>query len=444
MKRVPGNPATFTVFDTFYCALGAAAAAVAVPKGYIQSRGDAVATKRFFGRLGCAAERSDVTTNRFLLHGVSVGEVKLIKPLLAAIQTFSNLQKKIEPLVTSTTPAGLGEAERLFSNCAREVYPIDFPTCPSRFLKNTRPDRIVLLEWEVWPLFLQKAALYKIPTAIVNARVSEKTVKRYQLLPEFAARRLGAISIFAAQNEVYAERLLKLGVPKDKIVITGNLKFDGLPDPALARDAGLAKILNLKDGEPLLVAGSTHEPEEEILARAVASLRAGGMHNLRFVIVPRHVERAPRILQKIEPILGPAVLRSSLTLQNPPANNKTTVVVDTVGELEKLYRFATVAFVGGSLQNDRGGQNMLEPAALGVPVIHGPSVPNFTEAAEILQKAGGSVIVANESELTEALAGLLRDPAAAAKQAGAAAAALEPHRGSARRTADALLERNFL
>lgn len=425
---------------------GAVAAAGAVPIGYIQSRNDAAARIRFAGRLGFAAARADHDIRRVLFHGVSVGEVKLIKPLLAAARAFENAPgiPPFAPLVASTTPAGIAESERLFPNDARAVFPIDFPGCASRFIKKTSPDAVVFMEWEMWPLFLQKTASLRIPACVVNGRISQKTFERYRILPEYAARRLGAISFFAVQHAAHAERLAGLGVEDHKITIAGNMKFDGLPDPSVAPDEETARLLKI-DGAPVLIAASTHAPEEAIVARAAARLRARGIQTLRIIIVPRHVDRAQEIETTISPILGPAVRWSLLKsgaqmIQNPLS----PILIDTIGDLEKLYRFATAAFIGGSLQNDRGGQNMLEPAALAVPVVHGPSVANFEEAARVLKEAGASTIVGDEDAFVSAVGALLMSPEACRRQGLKGQTALAPHRGAASRTAKLLRETGFL
>ncbi|MFN0207054.1 MAG: 3-deoxy-D-manno-octulosonic acid transferase [Planctomycetota bacterium] len=438
-----GNPAAFTVFDTLYAAAGAAAAAITIPYGYIKTRNDAVARARFSGRLG----KIDITRKidiiegsaepRIQFHGVSVGEVKLIAPLLREIGR-ENI--KIEPVITSTTPAGLAEAQRLFMNSQFAAFPVDYPTCPKRFLTKARPSGIVLMEWEAWPLFLRSAASLQIPVAIVNGRISQKTENRYRYVLEFARRRLGAISLFAMQNEEYAQRLERLGVPKDKITITGNMKFDAAIDPAAPRDCELARLLQLDGRAPVVAGGSTHAPEEEILARAIVNLRKReGMQQLRLMIVPRHLDRVAEIVSKVASIAGGCERLTALRAESRVITNPAVpVVIDTIGDLEKIYRFANVAFVGGSLQNDRGGQNMLEPAALGAPVVHGTSVPNFAEAAEILRIAGGAIAVRDAAELETAIARVLGDAAFAKLMIENAKKSLEPHRGASKRTVLAL------
>ena len=376
-----------------------------------------------------------------MLHGVSVGEVKLARVVLRALAARG---AALEPLVTSTTPAGLAEAERSMPDARRAIYPIDVAGCAERFLRRAQPSSVVLVELELWPLFLRAAAARGVPVAVVNGRISERTAGRYRWLPELTARRLGAVSLFAMQSDAYAERLRSLGVPRERVVVCGNAKLDGLPDPTGAPDAELARLLAIDGRVPVLVGGSTHEPEEAILARAVARLRAEGLPSLRLVIVPRHVERADAIARAVAPILGEPERLSRLRAESRAVRDAASpVVVDTVGDLEKVYRFASVAFVGGSLQNLRGGQNVLEPAALGVPVLHGPDVPTFADAAELLAAAGASEVVRDEAALAAAVARLARDSALARSRGDAGRAAIAPHRGAAARIAEELASRGF-
>jgi 3-deoxy-D-manno-octulosonic-acid transferase len=355
------------------------------------------------------------------------------------------LQARFEPFVCATTPAGIGEAARLFPKIPRGVFPIDVPTCPARFLARARPAGIVLLELELWPLFLRSAAARAIPVSVVNGRISPRTARRYSWLREYAARRMAGISFFGMQTQEYADRVIALGAAAERVEVLGNVKFDGLPDPVAPRDLALAALLGFNDRDPVVVGGSTHDPEEGILAAAVARVRAKGRRDLRLILVPRHVDRADAIERAVAPILGTPKRLSALRAARTPVTDPTIpVVVDTIGDLESIYRFATVAFVGGSLRNDRGGQNLLEPAALGVPVLYGPDVPNFLEEARLLAEAKASVVVRSEDDLVRAISAVLFDRAATAARIEQGKAALEPHKGAARRTVEALLRRGLL
>jgi 3-deoxy-D-manno-octulosonic-acid transferase len=436
VRRLPaGNPAALTVFDIFYAAAGAAAALVGVPCGYARSSGHREERERVRGRLALASALAFPPAGdlrRVQFHGVSFGEVRLLPPLFRALR---EARCALEPFVTSTTATGLAEAKRLFPQLRVAPFPVDFPGCAARYFEATRPSGVVLLEWEIWPAFLRHAARRRIPVAVVNGRFSQKTERRYRMLPEYVRRRLAGISSFAMQNADYAERLASFGIPEERIVVTGNIKFDALPDPSKARNPQVEACLGRDASQAVFVAGSTHAPEEEIVARAWR--RAGGQGG-RLVVVPRHVERSDEVERILSSVLGGCARWSQWKASGSVAPTGRPVLVDTMGDLEDFYRVATAAFVGGSLLNERGGQNVLEPAALGVPVVHGPSVPNFTEEARILAEAGASRVAVDEEGLATAMRDLLADRALAARMGAAGIAAVAPHRGAAARTVDAL------
>jgi 3-deoxy-D-manno-octulosonic-acid transferase len=434
------DPKVFTVFDAAYTAVSALAALAAIPAGYLTSRGDAARRERFLGRLGVVRGASPSWQGRFLVHGVSVGEVKLVAPLRAAARMRG---LELGALVTSTTPAGIAEAARQVPDLPFAVFPSELPGCAARFLRALRPRAAALLETELWPSFLRNAARLDVPVLVLNGRVSERSARRYGILPEYTARRLAGIRFFGMQSAEGAARVVKLGVPESAVAVCGNVKFDGLPAPGPAGEL-LTRLLGRAE-DPLVVGGSTHAPEERLLAESVRRLRDEGFPRLRLVVAPRHVDRAASVEGEIGPILGPPARWSSVKTSGQALDDSLRpLVVDTVGDLTELYRAATVAFVGGSLGNDRGGQNLLEPAALGVPLVHGPSVRNFADASACLQDARGARIASTGEELTTSLAECLRDPAAARAQADRARAALEPHRGAALRTIDELARRGFL
>lgn len=434
------DPKVATVFDVTYAAVCGLATLGALPLGYVKSRSDPFLRRRFWGRLGRGAELDAAPKGSFLFHGVSVGEVKLVRPLLeAARQRGVN----VNPVVSSTTAAGLAEAERQYPNLPRVVFPSEIPGCAARFLRRLRPRAVALLEGEYWPAFLRAAAVDGIAVTVLNGRLSARSAERFALLREYTARRFAGIQLFAMQNAEYASRVVSLGADPARVEVCGNVKFDALPAPGRPPEL-LTERLGLASGDPLFVAGSTHAPEEGILARAVRSARAQGFPRLRFVLVPRHVERADEIARAIEPIFGPCALWSHVKSAGEPPDPRRPLLVDTVGELLDFYRAARVAFVGGSLGNDRGGQNLLEPAALGVPVLHGPSMRNFEDAVALLGAAEGARTVGSEAELANALLELLANQETCERMAARARAALEPHRGASARMIEALLRRGLL
>lgn len=371
---------------------------------------------------------------RVMVHGVSVGEVKASKSLVEALRPHH------EVIVSASTDSGLLVARELYPDLTVVRFPLDFRPVVSRFLRRLRPTAVVLLELEIWPLFVRSAAQAGVPTAIVSGRITPSSFANYRrfgpTLTQFSAVRL-----FAAQTRTYAERFLALGAPAERIQVTGNVKVDGLD--AEAREPGpraraLAAELGLDGTRPVLVAGSTHGPEE---VTACLAFRAAAPE-ARVVLVPRHPPRVPEVVEALRAEgLDPQLLTE---LRGGAAVDPTRpCIVDTIGELERLYALASLAFVGGTLI-DHGGQNVLEPAARGLAVLHGPDVANFTQEAALLEQAGASRVVEDGASLERAVRELLADPAGTAAMGEAGRRAVAGQRGATQRTVEALYAHGIL
>ena len=367
---------------------------------------------------------------RILVHAVSVGEVKVAQAL---VRELANTRPGLEIVISSTTSTGVDAARKSFPDRAVVRFPFDVSWIVARFLDRVAPDLVVLVELEIWPNFLRAARRRGIPVAIVNGRATERSVRSW--------RRLGAsfagfdrLALASAQNDEYAQRFEALGVPKDRIVVTGNLKADGLRTGAPDPGPELRRLLGPADGQRTLVAGSTHDPEERMVAAASGSARV--------ILVPRHLERVPAVVRDLGRLGRAPQLLSSLRAGETPDPSR-PVIVDSMGELERVYALADVAFVGGTF-TDRGGQNVLEPAAQGKPVVHGPNVWNFAQEAALLERSGASLKVTDEAGLERALRDLLADPAARERMASAGIAAVELQKGAAARTVRALEDGGLL
>lgn len=366
------------------------------------------------------------------VHCASVGEVNLAKPLLARL-------RKSHPAlaihVTTVTLAGRENAEKSFPDCRVSYYPLDFGGSVRRAIRGIRPAAVVLVELEVWPNFVRRCAREGIPVAVVNGRMSERSFSRYRKLgwlfrPVF--RRLSAVGV---QSEAYAERLREMGADP---VVTGNLKYDAALtfDPA-AEERAWREQLSLGQA-PVIVAGSTHEPEERILCQTYKTLRAA-VPDARLVLAPRHLDRLNEVQKAVEAADLKCYKRSQI-IPGGPADG--VVLLDTVGELSRVYAAATAVFIGGTFCA-RGGQNMLEPASLGKPVVSGPSLSNFEEIAGTLVAAGGMKVVDNPIDLAGVLAELLRDPARSREIGARSLEAVRGGRGALDRTMD-LIEKSVL
>ena len=391
---------------------------------------------KFFGRVSIRNPHKKPVA---WFHAVSVGEVNLLGTLVPAFQ-------KRHPdwlvVVSSTTDTGLAGARQRFPDLDVVAWPFDFSWAVAAALDAVGPALVVLTESELWPNFLAAASRRNVPVVVVNARMSPRSFRRLKRVAG-AARRLlfRHVARFAVQEVEYAERLRQLGVHATKVVTTGSIKYDGAIQACTTAGAErLGNALGLAatpaGSRPLvLLAGSTHAPEEAIVLGAFARLRTRFPH-LRLVLVPRHPDRFAEVARLIEASGLPFVRRSAIT--SPLAEMPAVVLLDTVGELGAAWGLADVGFVGGSLDGVRGGQSMIEPAGYGVPCAFGPHVWNFKDAAKRLVEVGGAVMVADAAELEAALARLLADADLRAWTGAAARELVRRQQGATARTLDVL------
>ncbi|MEZ6004479.1 MAG: 3-deoxy-D-manno-octulosonic acid transferase [Planctomycetota bacterium] len=369
---------------------------------------------------------------RVLIHGVSVGEVMASRALV------ERLKHTCEVVVSASTNTGMEVARRSFPDITIVRYPLDPRLVIRRFLRRVGPQYVILMELEVWPNFLKWSNREGIPIGIVNGRITEHSLRNYlrfhESLPQFAR-----VTLFAAQDEAYAERFVTLLGGDERVVITGNLKADGMrvgpPEP----DAGWRELegwVAAAPGQPVLLAGSTHGGEEAQVYRAFHQ----ALPAARIVIVPRHPERGEEVRQALEG-LGVRAQRLTTLRQGAETLDPTRpLIADTVGELDRLYSMATIVFVGGSLV-PHGGQNMLEPAAAGKPVLYGPHTGNFRQETALLEEAGAARRVADAEELARVLATWHQDPAGWARMGQVGMGVVEKSRGATERTTAALQRR---
>lgn len=372
------------------------------------------------------------------IHAVSVGEVGAAS-ILAKLWTT---RRPTLPLVVSTvTGTGREVARRSLPQAAAVVYfPIDLPMVVRRAMATVRPRLILLTETEIWPNFLRHCTAAKIPVAIINGRLSTRSFSRYRLVRPFIRRVLQCVDLFCMQTDADAKRILALGARPERVHVVGNLKFDAVLH---ADTSSLAeqwrRELQIDAQRQVLVAGSTHAGEEEMLLQAFRRLR-GEFPDLLLILAPRHPERIAQVETAVATSGLAAVRRSTL----PHGGNgaKEVILLDTVGELSGLYAVGSISFIGGSLISG-GGHNLLEPALHGRPVLFGPHMENFVEASAYFVQRGAAIQVSDAADLVRQLARLLRDPATRETMGQAAMAALSAHQGACERTV-ALLERFVL
>ncbi|MDH3972597.1 MAG: lipid IV(A) 3-deoxy-D-manno-octulosonic acid transferase [Gammaproteobacteria bacterium] len=335
------------------------------------------------------------------IHAVSVGEVQAAEPV---VQALLEQRPDYSILITTVTPTGSARVTALFGDEVAHVYaPYDLPGAVSRFFQRVRPQLAIVMETELWPNLFHACQQRAIPLLLINARLSERSEAGYRRVRGLAAQTLSAVNEIAAQSELDAGRFINIGADQGTVTVTGNLKFEQRVPPSLLERAEVLRR-DWGVGRTVWVAGSTHEGEDELLLDAFRQLRER-FSDCLLVLVPRHPERFESVAELCRQKNYNTLLRSAAV----PCTPATEVYIgDSMGELPLFYAASDVAFVGGSLV-PHGGHNMLEPAALGVPVVTGPHVFNFVEICELLQQAGACVKVENVGGLSDTLSLWLED-----------------------------------
>jgi len=367
------------------------------------------------------------------VHAVSVGEALAVKTFVPALrERFPDHDLAL----SVSTRTGMEVARKNYPDCHVFYYPFDFLFSVSRALRRIRPSAVLLVEQEVWPVFVRTCARRGIPVAVVNGRITARSLRGLNRLAPLMRGAFRSVDLFAMQTEDYAERIRTLGVDPERVHVAGSLKYDAVPTEidadAVAR---YRRLFGFTGEDAVLLAGSTHPGEDEALLAAFGSLRER-FGALRLVLVPRHPRRFDEVAALCRASGRPFVRRSALA-DGPPEKNVApeVVLVDTMGELSALYGLADVVFVGGSLV-PFGGHNVMDPAGLGRPVLVGPHTWNFRESVDALRDAGALVEVDGERPLTAAVERVLTDGRAAEDLGRRARQAVLERRGATGRTID--------
>lgn len=364
-------------------------------------------------------------------HAVSVGEVLLLKPIL---QELERRRPGWDLVVSTTTPTGLAVARRTYPDLVTFYAPLDFSWATRRAVARVRPTVLALVELEVWPNLIASAKRAGARVAIVNGRLSKRSHRGYRKLRGPLGPTLRRLDAVAVQTEEYAARFVDLGIPKQRVRVTGSVKYDGLEsDRNNTKTRILRRELGLSSAGLVFVAGSTMEGEE---AAALSAYRAAKVEHpsLRLILVPRHAERFAKVAIWLAQQGEAVVRRSGRGVSIAKGAGAPVILVDTIGDLSAVWGLADVAFVGGSLLPGRGGQNMMEPAAFGASVIFGPYTDNFRETVEQLLAKGGARRVNDAAGLTAALLEDLEDPETATIRGAAGRAFVLAQNGAADRT----------
>ncbi len=372
---------------------------------------------------------------RCWIHAVSVGEAAAAVSLVEAI---GRRWPQLAIVMTTVTPTGARIVTgRLGRLATHRYFPVDLPGPVRRALDAVRPRFFIGLETELWPNFLRALASRGIPAMVANGRISDRSFRRYLLVRGLVARMLRRVSVFAMQSAEDARRIIALGAPAERVVVTGNLKADLRVEPT-GLDPAWQRLLRCDPGRLLWIAGSTHHGEEAAVLDAYQRLKPR-FAGLGLLVAPRHPGRTDEVERLIRDRGLPAVRR---TAPGAAEDGEAVIILDTVGELAGLYGLADVVFVGGSLV-PTGGHNMLEPAQRRKPVLFGPHTSNFRESAELLRSAGAAVVVHDAIELAREVERLLQDPDLRGKMGEAGFAAVAARQGALAETL-ALIERHLM
>lgn len=371
--------------------------------------------------------------NLIWLHAVSVGEIKAAAALL---ENLRNVFPKINFLISTITPTGNAVAKQIAGADDTVIYfPFDLSWVVSRALSVFRPKMFLIMETELWPNLIIEASKRKIPIAVINGRISDKAFPRYEKVSFFFKRVLKKIDLLCMQTEVDRKRIISLGADKDRVYVVGNIKFD----QSKTNSGDVPGALGLKNNEQLIVAGSTHNNEEEIIARVFIRLKDKYPHT-RLLIAPRHIHRTAEIKQVLKKLGLESLRISELNLSKISQGDNTVFILDIMGVLNQYYQLADIVFVGGSLVR-HGGQNPIEPASYAKAVVFGRHMFNFSQIAKIFLDNNAAVCVDDQQQLYETLDILLSDQKKRKKFAAQAQLVVNENRGSLQRITTLLKEK---
>ncbi|MFH2013164.1 MAG: 3-deoxy-D-manno-octulosonic acid transferase [Pseudomonadota bacterium] len=378
---------------------------------------------------------------RLWIHACSVGEVIVINPIITEI-------KRIYPschlVVSNTSKSGHEFAKKTLKDVSSYIYfPLDLTWIVRRALRSISPDVFILSETEIWPNFLRAAKKRGIKTIMINGRISVRSFDSYMKVRFFMKRVLQNLDIMSMIMKSDADKIISMGASPDRVLINGNSKYDSLTDQVHAGfEEEIRNILSISRNDKVFIAGSTRTGEEEVVIDAY--LKFIKLYpDMLLIIAPRHIERTREIEELLHKKRIGFVLKTELD-KGKTKRHKQVIIIDTIGDLFKIYSVGTIVFCGGSLV-PLGGQNVLEPAAWGKVVFYGPFMEDFLDAKELLEQVSAGIEIKDADDLLETGIKLLRDPEMSRCLGEAGREAVLANRGSARRNAElikTLLEGN--
>jgi len=325
---------------------------------------------------------------------VSVGEVTSTIPLIQEIKKRYPSQKII--LSTVTVTGNYTATIRVREVDAVIYFPLDYPFIVKKVIRQIKPKLFIILETELWPNILRELKRNNIPSVVVSGRISNRSYHKYRWGRFFFTKVLDNIHLFCMQTEVDSKRIINIGADKDRVTTVGNLKFDQcVPTITTEEKENLYNMLSLKEGQTIFIAGSTHKGEENIVLEVFKNLKKT-YEDLILILAPRHPERFDEVADLISHQKLRSIKKTKIKVAQK-SNHHDIILLDTIGELSKLYSIGTIIFVGGSLVST-GGHNVLEPVAYKKAVIFGPHMDNFSEISRCLRESGGGFQVNNQEE----------------------------------------------
>ncbi len=389
----------------------------------------------FWNRLGFRFPLIDKGTRPLIwIHAVSVGETKAVANLA---QTIKNEWNNPIILISSVTETGHAEAKKSLPFADYHVYlPLDLSWIIGSIVRRVQPDRLILTESDFWFNFLRAAKNVGAKTALVNGKISDRSFERFKKNSWFHKILFSFIDRYCVQSEAYADRFKQLGVPENKIFVTGNLKYDEANDftsPGALEE--WKKSLGIKKEELILVLGSTHDPEEKLLFTTLNEVWKK-VPNLKVIVAPRHPERFSEVAGILKDLSLPFVTYSQ---KEDREGHEKVILIDAMGLLRKCYQIADVGLVAGSYTTKVGGHSIIEPSHYGVPVIYGPYMYKQQDMVELMKKNNAGLQVSQEG-LCEVLTQLLSDPEERRKIGEAGAQMIRDLHGTTKKTEKSLIE----
>jgi len=367
------------------------------------------------------------------IHAVSVGETMVARRW---IESLREIKAPFHFVLTTVTPTGQKLARQAEAEDLTAFYvPFDFSWCVNAFLQAVKPAALALVETEIWPNLILQSAAKNIPVCLINARLSEKSLRGYSRIRVLFQNVFSKIQLVLAQEESDARRFCDLGIAENRVLVMGNIKFDTAA-PSVVPEAFHRNRVGIAENDSVLVAGSTHPGEEESLLRVFLRLRRNHS-KLRMILAPRHVERTEEVAMICAKAQFKTVLFTDVQIKASEAWD--VMVIDQIGVLKNVYALANFVFMGGSWIK-HGGQNPIEPAVFDLPVLHGPHVFNFKQIYAIFGEAGGAYCVADEESCFQRVEAFLNQPELAFKTGQRAGETVKKYRGAGLKQAQRIME----